>query len=432
MKKYLEDLFTNIWYSKFEDISWFGRCLYFSLLPLSCLTALIAQRRIKQRIKRSKINPATQDFRSKLPLVVVGNITVGGTGKTPLLNYLAVELSDRGYRVGIVARGYGASKRIEALEVNSTSLVDDVGDEPLMLWRMLNTHEARPVPIAVHQQRNKAVALLEERYELDLILSDDGLQHYAMPRDIEVIVVDAERGFGNQKLLPAGPLREPLSRLNSVDYILLNSSKSDFKIPITTKDIADKTLSFSIVSGDCRPLNTSAWHLFDQTLARHNQPQGTLSQGALSQDALSQSASAKSTNAKSTNAKSTVSLRDLLNFVGNDPGRKVEELVFLAGIGNPQRFFKSVRAQLKNVGIVNYLITETSFPDHHQFRLEDFLSLNLSEHVIIVMTEKDAVKCESFADKISIPLYSIGSNVAAEESLSDLLLSLEVLAGENT
>lgn len=410
MNKYLEDLCTDIWYSKFDEISLFRRCLYFLLLPLSSLTGLIAQRRIKQRIKRSRKNRARKGLRTKVALVVVGNITVGGTGKTPLLHHLAVKLSARGCRVGIVARAYGATKRIEALEVIATSSVGDVGDEPLMLWRALNTAETTVVPITVHQQRNKAVALLEEKYQLDLILSDDGLQHYAMPRDIEVIVIDGGRGFGNKKLLPAGPLREPLSRLNSVDYILVNASGLNLEMPISTKDIADKTSRFSVACAECRPLNTAA-----RQLLNHASSSLKLSQEPLTQNA---------------NAENTISLGGLLSTADKCLDGKLEELVLLAGTGNPQRFFKSAKMQLQQVDLVNYMITELSFPDHHQFQAEDFLLLKLTERAIIVMTEKDAVKCESFADKIPVPLYSIGSKIESEENLSDLVDSLEALAGE--
>ncbi len=146
------------------------------------------------------------------PVIVVGNISVGGTGKTPLTAWLVGELQAAGWSPGIVSRGHGGEHARSAdasscLRVTPDSEVMQVGDEPLMLAR------ATGAPMAICRRRALAVAALAESGEVDVIVADDGLQHYAMARDIELLVVDGVRGFGNGFCLPAGPLREPASRL---------------------------------------------------------------------------------------------------------------------------------------------------------------------------------------------------------------------------
>ena len=147
------------------------------------------------------------------PVVVVGNLTVGGTGKTPLVIALAGALAAEGLRPGIVSRGYGGSTR-HARRVSPDDAATLVGDEPLLIAR------ASGLPVAVGRQRWEAAALLLD--EVDVILCDDGLQHYALRRDLEIAVLDGERGVGNGRLLPAGPLREGLVRLGTVDHVVVN------------------------------------------------------------------------------------------------------------------------------------------------------------------------------------------------------------------
>ena len=151
------------------------------------------------------------------PVVVVGNLTVGGTGKTPLTIYLARELTARGLRVGIVSRGYGSrnGSRPRAVEVHSTWR--EVGDEPLIIARRT------ACPTVVGTDRVAAARSLVAR-GVDVILADDGLQHLALARDCEIIVIDGARGFGNGRVLPAGPLREPLSRLRRADAVVVNGA----------------------------------------------------------------------------------------------------------------------------------------------------------------------------------------------------------------
>jgi tetraacyldisaccharide 4'-kinase len=150
-----------------------------------------------------------------VPVVIVGNITVGGTGKTPLCIYLANLLKAQGYRVGIISRGYGG-KKVAAKMVLPNSDVAQVGDEALLILQQTNC------PMVVGANRVEAGQFLLKHAPCDVILADDGLQHYALKRDIEIAVVDGERRFGNSACLPAGPLREPIERLNSVDFIVVN------------------------------------------------------------------------------------------------------------------------------------------------------------------------------------------------------------------
>ncbi len=147
------------------------------------------------------------------PVVVVGGITVGGTGKTPVIIALVNALQLRGLRVGIVSRGYGGSTGDQVIRVTPQADPRVVGDEPLLIARKTGC------PTVVCRQRVAALALLESD-GLDLILSDDGLQHYAMARAFEIVVLDAQRGVGNGQVIPMGPLREPIERLASVDWVL--------------------------------------------------------------------------------------------------------------------------------------------------------------------------------------------------------------------
>ena len=162
-------------------------------------------------------NRARQDkrsYRPPLPLIVVGNLTAGGAGKTPLVIRLCQLAVDMGLKPGIATTGYGRKGKQTSL-VRAGDDAATCGDEPVLLARRTG------VPVAVAAERLEAVKMLAEM-GLDLVLSDDGLQHAALERDIEVCVVDGERGFGNGHLIPAGPLREPVARLGSVDYVIAN------------------------------------------------------------------------------------------------------------------------------------------------------------------------------------------------------------------
>lgn len=177
-----------------------------SLLPLSGLYGQVIKRRYRQR-QRGRVG---QD----VPVIVVGNIVVGGSGKTPFIHWLVAHLQSMGHRPGIISRGYGGQCR-EPHRVAPDDSAEAVGDEPLLLHRLTG------VPVWVGRDRLAvANALIKDDKSVDVIVSDDGLQHYRLPRTLEMCLFDGQVGVGNGRLLPAGPLREPLSRLNSVDLVI--------------------------------------------------------------------------------------------------------------------------------------------------------------------------------------------------------------------
>lgn len=193
---------------------WYGdkrTAEYYFSLPFSWLIGLYA--RIKRLAYQLHLIPA---YRSPVPVIVVGNITAGGTGKSPLVIWLARFLKDQGYKPGIISRGYGGRATSWPQQVRSDSDVKVVGDEAVMIASRAKC------PMAVGPIRKDAIKALLQHHDIDVIISDDGLQHYAMARDVEIAVVHGERRLGNERFLPAGPLREPPSRLDDVDIVVVN------------------------------------------------------------------------------------------------------------------------------------------------------------------------------------------------------------------
>ncbi|MDH4286661.1 MAG: tetraacyldisaccharide 4'-kinase, partial [Gallionella sp.] len=189
--------------------------LHLILLPVSLVfRALVAFRRAAFR------NQVFSSDRLLLPVIVVGNISVGGTGKTPLTLALAQQLVERGWHPLIVSRGYGG-KTQRPQQVSASSTAQQVGDEPLLMAR----RDICPVWIG-RDRAATAHAAMQAHPQSDIVLCDDGLQHYRLQRDVEVAVVDGARGFGNGLLLPAGPLREPVARLQSVDAVVINNGST--------------------------------------------------------------------------------------------------------------------------------------------------------------------------------------------------------------
>ncbi len=186
------------------------------LWPLECLYRAVVQR------KRRRFLAGEGDiYRAPVPVVVVGNITVGGTGKTPMILSLIAHCQARGLKVGVVSRGYGATPPQLPWRVRAEQAASEAGDEPLLIVQRTG------VPLMIDPDRSRAVRALLADEPLDLILCDDGMQHYRLARDIELVLIDAARGLGNRRCLPAGPLREPVERLQSVDAVLLNGAASD-------------------------------------------------------------------------------------------------------------------------------------------------------------------------------------------------------------
>jgi len=169
--------------------------------------------------------------RFPVPVVVIGNIIVGGTGKTPLVIWLAHYLQTQGHRPGIVSRGYGAKRKEKVCVVTPYSNVDEVGDEALMIARRTKC------PMVVGKDRVLAAQTLLTRYDCTVVIADDGLQHYALERDIEIVVMDGERQWGNGYLLPAGPLREPLARLKKADCVVVKNGTDKFAMHLQPQPV---------------------------------------------------------------------------------------------------------------------------------------------------------------------------------------------------
>lgn len=178
------------------------------LQPLAWIFKRVSERRRRQDLARQ--------VRVNAPVIIVGNITVGGTGKTPLVLMLLAQLQRQGWRPGVVSRGYGGRARHYPVLVDQMSAASEVGDEPLLIA------SRSACPVVVDPDRVKAAQYLLAISDCNIVVSDDGLQHYRLARDIEIAVVDGQRRFGNGHLLPAGPLREEVSRLQAVDFVVCN------------------------------------------------------------------------------------------------------------------------------------------------------------------------------------------------------------------
>lgn len=292
------------------------------LRPLSALTAWAVERK-----RKAYLSGAKPSYRAPVPVVVVGNVFVGGTGKTPVVIATVTALRARGYTPGVVSRGYGVKIGREARVGAGALAAAQFGDEPALIAR------ATGAPVCVHPKRALAAqTLLQAHPEVDVIVSDDGLQHLALARDIEIVVQD-ERGVGNGRLLPAGPLREPASRLQDVDVVVTNIGDDDGRPQLP---------------GGPRPRQVRMWLQPGDT--RQIEGGATLPLSA---------------------------------FAGQP------RIAAAAGIGNPERFFTTLRA----AGI--QLATTLPLPDHHDYSDSPFQSLTADT---ILVTSKDAIKCAALHD----------------------------------
>lgn len=294
------------------------------LKPLSWWVCRIAQKRLRNFKQAGLPTPPG------VTVIVVGNVVVGGSGKTPFIGWLTQQLQAHALRVGIISRGYGGKSTVWPREVTPQSDPREVGDEPVMLAQQLG------VPVMVAPKRKIALDALLAKHSLDVVISDDGLQHYGLPRDVEIVLVDSQRLFGNRLCLPAGPLREPLERLQQVDFLVYNGALPLIRQPSAVQALvqAHDAKSYAM---RLEPLRLR--HLFDDS--------------------------------------KKVPLEQFA-------GRTVEAL---AGIGNPERFFASLRA-------LGMTVNAHPFADHHAFTPEALLALNAQNPLI--MTAKDAVKCRPF------------------------------------
>ncbi|QOV65541.1 tetraacyldisaccharide 4'-kinase [Kosakonia pseudosacchari] len=291
---------------------WSGESpLWLLLLPLSWLYGLVSGAiRFAYRIGLKK------SWRAPVPVVVVGNLTAGGNGKTPVVIWLVEQLQQRGIRVGVVSRGYGGKAERYPLVLTSETSTAQAGDEPVLIYQRTGA------PVAVSPVRSDAVSAILALYPVQLIITDDGLQHYKLARDKEIVVVDGVRRFGNGWWLPAGPMRERASRLKSVDAIITNGGVARAgEIPMRLRP----GLAVNLLTGERREVHT------------------------------------------------------------------LTNIVAMAGIGHPPRFF----ATLTECGAT--LQQTVALADHQALTLHDVKPL-VKPGQTLVMTEKDAVKCRSFAE----------------------------------
>lgn len=181
----------------------------------------VLYRRVVMRKRARFLNGESPSYRAPVPVVVVGNITVGGTGKTPMILWLIEHCRRQDIKVGVVSRGYGAKPPHYPWRVSANQPAEQAGDEPLLIVQRTG------VPLVIDPDRAGAVQALLASERLDLILCDDGMQHYRLARDLELVLIDAARGLGNGRCLPAGPLREPSERLQEADAVLYNGADGD-------------------------------------------------------------------------------------------------------------------------------------------------------------------------------------------------------------
>ncbi|MEJ5062739.1 tetraacyldisaccharide 4'-kinase [Erwinia sp. MYb375] len=290
---------------------WSGRsALYLLLLPFSLLYGLISN-----LLRLSYCWGWRKVWRAPVPVVVVGNLTAGGNGKTPVVIWLVQALQQRGFRVGVVSRGYGGKAESYPLVLGEETTTREAGDEPVLIYQRTGA------AVAVAPQRRLAVEALVCGGGVDVIITDDGLQHYALARDVEIVVVDGERRFGNGWWLPAGPMRERASRLKSVTAVIANGGHAH-----------PDELSMQLVPGQA------------------------------------------------------------VNLLSGErrPVAQLQNVVAMAGIGHPPRFYNTLRQQCVVIQ------KEVSFADHQNYTA-DTLNALITDGQTLLMTEKDAVKVRAFA-----------------------------------
>ncbi|MGF6190699.1 tetraacyldisaccharide 4'-kinase [Serratia sp. 2723] len=315
---------------------WSGSSLvYLLLLPLSWLYGLVSG-----LIRLSYRCGLRKSWRAPVPVVIVGNLTAGGNGKTPMVIWLVEQLQQRGYRVGVVSRGYGGKSAVYPLVLDAQTTTRQAGDEPVLIYQRTGA------PVAISPKRAEAVQALLNQGELDLIITDDGLQHYALQRDFELVVIDGVRRFGNGWWLPAGPMRERVSRLKTVDACVANggvAQPGEIAMKLQAQD------AVNIASGERRP------------------------------------------------------------------AIELPHVVAMAGIGHPPRFF----ATLEKLGVE--VEREVAFADHQEYNHGQLAAL-VSQGQTLLMTEKDAVKCRTFAqpDWWYLPVEAVLPTEQAEQLLHEI------------
>ncbi len=319
---------------------WQRRCLTAWILwPLSLLFRLVVA--LRKTLFTLGILKST---RLSVPVIIVGNIFVGGTGKTPFVIWLVDALRKAGFNPGVISRGHGGNNT-HPTPVNAEAKPEKVGDEPLLIYQRTKC------PLYVGRNRvATSQALLAAHPDVDVIISDDGLQHYALRRDIEIILCD-NRGNGNGLMLPAGPLREPADRRR--DFTIINSP--------TTFHPAKNTYAMHLVG-------ERAEHIADRS--------------------------------------QSIALNALGSFAPETSPGKLK-IAAAAGIGNPQRFF----SLLQSAGLQ---FSEIPLPDHFDYKTNPFLNIDAE---IILITEKDAVKCSFFDSFQSRQLWVVPVDAQIDAAL---------------
>jgi len=339
-----------IWYGR-RGISWL------LLWPFSCLFYLIVV--MRRWAFRSGV---LRSVRVNKPVIVVGNLSVGGTGKTPLIMWLANALTQQGLKVGVITRGYGGQAKSWPQFVHAASDPLEVGDEAALIAQQTQALVfSGPDRVADAEQAIAAGA--------QVILSDDGLQHYRLQRDCELAVIDGSRMIGNGSLLPAGPLREPVSRLKQVNLVLLNRRNANTASAVLNGLISEH-LEYTVEPTQLR----------------------SFASGALSNE-----------------------WRPLDKLKG-------QQVHVVTGIGNPQAFIAALRGHGLNV-------SARLLPDHAVFKPAD---IEFGDGLPVLMTEKDAVKCRTFATAQDDTRYSaqhwakywiVGAEVVMEPATAAKLLA---------
>ena len=309
------------------------------LLPLAALFAVLSSLR---RVAYAK--GMLRKVRVPVPVVIVGNLSVGGTGKTPVVIWLVNALRERGFTPGVISRGYRGSEQLQAIAAQSSA--DVAGDEPVLIAQRAQC------PVWVGRDRAAAALnLIADNPQINVVISDDGLQHYRLCRDCEIAVINANRQFGNRLLLPSGPLREPVSRIRTVDAAIINGRAR----------ASDQLTRLPVPIFEMRLEGGEFCNLVDE-----------------SRRALPADFEAKRVHA-------------------------------VAGIGDPDRFFAHLRA-------LGLSFVSHAFPDHHVFRAQD---LDFADADVVLMTQKDAIKCAGFARE---NWWALPVEAQIDESLLNLVI----------
>jgi len=313
----LDNFINTVWY-KNSFLGWL-------LSPFMVIYLIIVF--IRQWLYQKKILTI---HKIKVPVIVVGNITVGGTGKTPIVIWLANYLCNHGFKPGIVSRGYGADRNNlgQAILVEKNMDASTVGDEPLLIF--LRTC----CPVVVSKDRVLAAKELLANYDCDIIISDDGLQHYALGRDLEIVLIDGLRYFGNGLCLPSGPLREPRSRLKKADVVLINGNMLNHNAKSDRWLLNGKVYNTELIP-------EKFCNVYDNKL-----------------------------------------IKELIAFQN-------KTVHGVAAIGNPKSFFSLLRS-------LGFNVIEHVFPDHYAFKSNDII---FEDDLLVIMTEKDAVKCKKLINE---------------------------------